>query len=90
MLQFEDLYEILQVHPSAHPGVIQASHRHLAELYGPSRNPYPNASEMLDAINHAYDVLSDPAHRAAYDQYRKTKSQVPDVVQSERNWVAAS
>ena len=82
MLEFEDLYEILQVHPSAHPGVIQASHRHLSELYGPSRYPYPNASEMLDAINHAYDVLNDSARRAAYDQYRKTKSQVPDVVQS--------
>ena len=82
MLESEDLYEILQVHPSAHPAVIHAAHRQLAELYGPGRNPFPNASDMLDAINHAYEVLIDPAHRAAYDQYRKTRSQVPDVVRA--------
>ena len=62
MLEFEDLYEILQVHPSAHPGVIQASHRHFTpNCMAPVDNPYPNASEMLDAINHAYDVLNDSA-----------------------------
>ena len=82
MLEFEDLYEILQVHPSAHPEVIQASHWQLTQLYDPNRNPYPNASDMLDAINQAYDVLSDAARRATYDQYRKTKSQVPDVIQA--------
>ena len=82
MLEFEDLYEILQVHPSAHPEVIQASHWQLTQLYGPNRSPYPNASDVLDAVNHAYDVLSDPARRATYDQYRKTRSQVPDVIQA--------
>ena len=82
MLESEDLYEILQVHPSAHPGVIQAAHRQLAELFGPGRNPYPNAGEMLDAVNHAHEVLMDPARRAAYDQYRKTASHVPDVVRA--------
>ena len=82
MLESEDLYEILQVHPSAHPEVVQASHWQLTQLFDPNRNPYPNASDMLDAIDHAYDVLSDPARRAMYDQYRKTRSQVADVIQA--------
>ncbi len=82
MPEFEDLYEILQVHPSAHPDVIRAAHRQLTELYDPDRNPYPNAGEMLDAVNRAHDVLSDPARRATYDQYRKTRSQTDDVVQA--------
>ena len=82
MLEFEDLYEILQVHPSAHPEVIRVAHWQLTQLYDPNRNPYPNAKEMLRAIDQAYDVLSDPIRRATYDQYRKTKSQVPDVIQA--------
>ncbi len=82
MPEFEDLYEILQVHPSAHPEVIQASHRQLTQLYDPNLNPYPNASEMLDAVHQAYEALSDPARRATYDQYRRTRSQVPDVIQA--------
>ena len=82
MPEFEDLYEILQIHPSAHPEVIGAAHRQLTQLYDPKRNPYPNAGEMLDAVDHAHDVLSDPARRAVYDQYRKTRTQDKDVVQA--------
>ena len=82
MPEFDDLYEILQVHPSAHPEVVQASHWKLSQLYDPSRNPYPNAGEMMDAINRAYQVLRDPDQRAMYDQYRKTMTKVPDVIQA--------
>ena len=39
MPESEDLYEILQVHPSAHPEVIQAAYRRLALLYHPDHNP---------------------------------------------------
>ena len=66
----DDLYEILQVHPSAHPEVIQAAYRRLAQLYHPDRNPSPDAAERMAAINHAYDVLGDTQKRAAYDQER--------------------
>ena len=82
MPEFDDLYEILQVHPSAHPEVVQASHWQLSQLYDPSRNLFPNAGEMMDAIDRAYQVLSDTDQRARYDQYRKTIGQVPDVIQA--------
>ena len=52
MLEFEDLYEILQVHPSAHPEVMRAANQQFPQLYDPNRNTYRNASEMLDAIDH--------------------------------------
>lgn len=66
----DDLYEILQVHPSAHPEVIQAAYRRLAQIYHPDRNPSPDAAERMAEINRAWDVLRDPARRAAYDRER--------------------
>ena len=63
----EDLYEILQVHPAAHPGVIQAAYRRLTLLYHPDRNPSQEADEMMTRLNLAYETLSDPVRRAAYD-----------------------
>ncbi len=79
MPEFEDLYEILQVHPSAHPGVIEAAYWQLTQLYEPDRTSYPNASAMMATLNRAHKVLSDPAQRATYDQYRETRRQVPDL-----------
>ena len=73
MPENEDLYEILQVHPSAHPDVIQAAYRRLAFLYHPDRNPSPEAAEMMKRLNLAYETLSDPDRRAAYDRTRSTQ-----------------
>ena len=70
----EDLYEILHLHPSAHPDVIQAAYRRLALLYHPDKNPAPEASEMMAAVNRAYEVLSDPEKRAEYDHSRVAQS----------------
>ena len=77
MSQTEDLYEILHLHPSAHPDVIQAAYRRLALLYHPDRNPSPEASEMMAAVNRVYEVLSDPERRAEYDRSRAAQSSAP-------------
>ena len=77
MPENEDLYEILQVHPSAHPDVIQAAYRRLAFLYHPDRNPSPEAADMMKRLNRAYETLSDPDRRAAYDQNRPARSSAP-------------
>ena len=63
-----DLYEILQVHPTAQPEVIQTAYRRLAQIYHPDRNPAADASARMAEINRAYEVLSDPQQRAAYDR----------------------
>ena len=61
----EDYYEILQVHPSAEPEVIEAAYRKLAGKYHPDRNPA--TQEKMKKINIAHDVLSDPEKRKCYD-----------------------
>ena len=74
MPETDDLYEILHLHPSAHPDVIQAAYRRLALLYHPDKNPSPEATEMMAAVNHAYAVLSDPEKRAEYDRTRSAQA----------------
>ena len=73
MPETDDLYEILHLHPSAHPDVIQAAYRRLALLYHPDKNPLPEATDMMAAVNHAYAVLSDPEKRAEYDRSRAAR-----------------
>ena len=68
MMEIVDFYRILQVDPQAEPEVIQAAHRTLARKYHPD---IPGGSESrMVAINQAWDVLSNPKSRNAYDQGR--------------------
>ena len=74
MPETEDLYEILHLHPSAHPDVIQAAYRRLALLYHPDKNHSAETTETMATINRAYAVLSDPEQRAEYDRRRTEQS----------------
>lgn len=62
-----ELYEVLQVHPRAEPDVIRAAYRILARRYHPDHGG--DARRMIE-LNDAWDVLGDPARRAAYDSTR--------------------
>ena len=66
----KDYYEILQVQPQASSEEIHRSYRTLALQYHPDRNPTPEASATMTAINEAYSVLADPSRRRSYDQQR--------------------
>ena len=68
-----DLYEVLQVHPGAEPEVVDAAFRRLTRKYHPDRNPSPDATEVTQRLNAAYEVLRDPARRAAYDRRRAAR-----------------
>jgi len=65
-----DYYGILQVHPKAEKEVIDAAYRKLAAKYHPDVSKAPDAIEKMKQINAAYEVLSDPVKRAAYDAAR--------------------
>jgi molecular chaperone DnaJ len=65
-----DYYEILQVTREASDQELKASYRKLAMQHHPDRNPNnPEAEEQFKACSEAYQVLSDPEKRAAYDRY---------------------
>lgn len=76
-MQQKDYYEILQVSPNAEPEVIKAAYRRLARKYHPDIDKSPEAAERMKEINAAYDILSDPAKRAAYDRLRERISAPP-------------
>ena len=65
-----DYYEVLQVERTASDTELKAAYRKLAMQYHPDRNPNnPDAEEKFKACSEAYQVLSDPDKRAAYDRY---------------------
>ncbi len=61
-------YDILGVSRGADAATIRTAFRELAVKYHPDKNPNdPKAEERFKKINAAYQVLSDPNSRAAYD-----------------------
>jgi len=62
-------YQILGVAPDASSEDIKLQYRKLALKLHPDKNrDDPNATERFQELQEAYEVLSDPDRRAAYDQ----------------------
>ena len=72
MLQYErewkDYYEVLQVSPNAEPSVISAAYKRLARTYHPDVARDPGLDGKMAEINEAYEILSYPTKRQAYDR----------------------
>ena len=65
-----DCYEILEVSREETAEGIKKTYRRLAIKYHPDKNPGDKtAEEKFKELSHAYEILSDPEKRAAYDQY---------------------
>ena len=71
----KNYYEILGVDKNASADDLKSAYRKLAKKYHPdlyttaSEQEKKNAEEKFKEISHAYDVLSDPQKKAAYDAY---------------------
>ncbi len=65
-----DPYKVLQVDPEAEDEVIQAAYRRLAQKYHPDVAG-PDGSARMASINAAWELLRDPASRAAVDRERR-------------------
>lgn len=62
----ENPYHILGVSPTATSEEIKKAYRALAMRFHPDRNP--GAETRFNAVQSAYELLSDPKRRAEYNQ----------------------
>jgi curved DNA-binding protein len=66
----KNLYETLGVPRDADADALRKAYRKLAKKFHPDANPGDKqAEERFKEISRAYDVLSDPSKRSAYDEF---------------------
>ena len=66
----QDFYDVLGVDRNADSGALKSAYRKLAMKFHPDKNPGDKSSEKkFKKVSEAYEVLSNPEKKAAYDQY---------------------
>ena len=69
MVTERDFYEVLGVERGASDAEIKRAFRRMAQQWHPDVNDDPVAHDRFKEINEAYQVLSDPQRRQAYDLF---------------------
>jgi curved DNA-binding protein len=71
-----DYYEVLQISPNAEPETIHRVFRMLAIRYHPD-NPETGSNDKFMQLRQAYEVLTDPEKRSAYDDVYRAQREQP-------------
>src|SRR3990170_8542003 len=69
MPEKRDYYEVLGVDRDATPEEIKKAFRKLAFKYHPDHNHGDRSEEKFKELNEAYEMLSNPDKRSAYDHF---------------------
>jgi len=86
--QKSEHYAALGLHSDASLADIKKAFRQKASQFHPDRNSAPDAPARFREVQEAYDVLSDPAKRQAYDDNRR-RNLLDDPAQTARElWTA--
>lgn len=66
-MEYRDYYAVLGVDRKADAAEIKKAYRRLARKYHPDVNSEADAEDRFKEVGEAYEVLSDPEKRSAYD-----------------------
>jgi curved DNA-binding protein CbpA len=75
-MEIPDYYEFLQISPTAEADTIHRVYRYLATRFHPDHRDTGNVEKFF-LLKKAYEVLSNPERRAAYDQSRRASQPEP-------------
>lgn len=75
-MEIPDYYEFLQISPLAEAETIHRVYRYLAARFHPDNRETGDSGKFF-LLTQAYNVLSDPERRAAYDASRRAAQPVP-------------
>lgn len=64
----KDYYALMEVPPRATQEEIHRAYKRLAKKWHPDRNRDPMATERMQEINEAFQILRDPIKRTRYDE----------------------
>lgn len=78
-----ELYDVLELQPTASEGEVKRAYYRLALLHHPDRNGSQEARETFQLVGQAYEVLADPARRRLYDE-----SGIVETGETAANWGA--
>jgi Ca-activated chloride channel family protein len=70
-------YDLLKIPKDAGAEEIRHAYHELARVLHPDKNPNVGATDQFLNLQTAYDTLTDPARRAAYDKKLKSESDEP-------------
>ncbi len=70
-MKFKDYYRVLGIASEANADEIKSAYRKLARTHHPDVSKAADAQQRFSEVGEAYEALSDPKKRAAYDDLRR-------------------